>query len=153
MNRQDYDFGLNIRSRALVTLPDSTSQKFLLLGQVPRDHTSPSKVVIVYLDFAPTRKRKCEESDFEKWYARPPGKRSCLMGHKVCLSISSSMNDDADVRTTIPPSDSNGINAERRVRIVTLETSSMILLDMRRTVLARKRITSGTSVTLPLPLV
>ncbi|KAJ2911663.1 hypothetical protein MD484_g8748, partial [Candolleomyces efflorescens] len=79
---QDYDFGMKIRSRALVTLPDSTSQKFLLLGQAPRDHPSPSKVVIVYLDFAPTRKRKCGESDFEKWYARPPGKRSCLMGHK-----------------------------------------------------------------------
>lgn len=39
-------------------------------------------MVIVYLDFAKTRKSKCTEKDFEKWYARPPGKRECLMGHK-----------------------------------------------------------------------
>ncbi|KAJ3503976.1 hypothetical protein NMY22_g18068 [Coprinellus aureogranulatus] len=79
-----YDFGVTLRARGLVTLPDSTSQKFLLLGQVPRDtkKNQPTKVVIVYLDFAATRKKKCTDSDFEKWYARPPGSRSCLMGHK-----------------------------------------------------------------------
>ncbi|KAF6760894.1 vacuolar protein sorting/targeting protein 10 [Ephemerocybe angulata] len=81
---ETYDFGLTLRARALVTLPDSTSQKFLLLGQVPRDTKThkPNKVVIVYLDFAPTRRRKCGEADFEKWYARPAGSRACLMGHK-----------------------------------------------------------------------
>jgi hypothetical protein len=84
-----YDFGVNMRARGLITMPDSTSQKFLLLGQVPRDtkKNQASKVVIVYLDFVATRKKKCTDSDFEKWYARPPGARACLMGHKVRASV------------------------------------------------------------------
>jgi hypothetical protein len=67
-----------------MTLPDSTSQKFLLLGQVARkDQTKDiGRVVIIQLDFSGTRKRKCEEGDFEKWYART-SKTECLMGHKV----------------------------------------------------------------------
>jgi hypothetical protein len=83
-NRKEYKLPTRLRARALLTLPDSTSQKFLLLGQVPRrDQTKEiGKVVIVYLDFAPTRKRKCGESDFEKWYARK-GDSECIMGHKV----------------------------------------------------------------------
>ncbi|KXN90322.1 Vacuolar protein sorting/targeting protein 10 [Leucoagaricus sp. SymC.cos] len=82
-NWKSYDFGINLRPRALVTLPDSTSQKFLLLGQVARKDQSKNvgRFVIVYLDFSPTRKRKCEEDDFEKWYARK-GESECIMGHK-----------------------------------------------------------------------
>jgi hypothetical protein len=68
-----------------MTLPDSTSQKFVLLGQVGRhDQTKDiGSVVTVFLDFSKTRTRKCGENDFEKWYARP-AKTECLMGHKVC---------------------------------------------------------------------
>ena len=67
-----------------MTLPDSTSQRFLLLGQVARkDQTKDTgRVVIIQLDFSGTRKRKCEEGDFEKWYART-STTECLMGHKV----------------------------------------------------------------------
>lgn len=85
VNRKEYDFGVKIRARALLTLPDSTSQKFLLLGQVSRKDRKKDlgPVVIVYLDFQPTRTRKCEESDFENWYARK-GDSACIMGHKVC---------------------------------------------------------------------
>ncbi|RDB27786.1 Vacuolar protein sorting/targeting protein 10 [Hypsizygus marmoreus] len=80
---QSYKLGVKLRARALMTLPDSTSQKFVLLGQVARhDQTKEiGRVVIVFLDFAKTRSRKCTEKDFEKWYARP-SKTECLMGHK-----------------------------------------------------------------------
>lgn len=67
-----------------MTLPDSTSQKFLVLGQVAREsqNSDIGKVAIVYIDFAQTRRSKCTDRDFEKWYARPTGSRECLMGHK-----------------------------------------------------------------------
>ncbi|KAF9457576.1 Oligoxyloglucan reducing end-specific cellobiohydrolase [Collybia nuda] len=78
-----YELDVKLRARALITLPDSTSQKFILLGQVAKRHQSKDigRVVIVYLDFSSTRPRKCGEDDFEKWYARP-AKTECLMGHK-----------------------------------------------------------------------
>ncbi|CAK5273809.1 unnamed protein product [Mycena citricolor] len=80
---ETYDFGIKLRARALVTLPDSTSQKFILLGQVARkDQTGGiGKYVTLFLDFAKTRQRKCGDSDFEKWYARTHDSQ-CLMGHK-----------------------------------------------------------------------
>ncbi|KAG6856320.1 vacuolar protein sorting/targeting protein PEP1, partial [Tephrocybe sp. NHM501043] len=80
---KSYDIGLKLLPRGLMTLPDSTSQKFLLLGQVARrDQTKDiGRVVIVFLDFAKTRSRKCTSNDFEKWYARD-GKTECLMGHR-----------------------------------------------------------------------
>uniref|UniRef100_A0A0W0FD49 VPS10 domain-containing protein n=1 Tax=Moniliophthora roreri TaxID=221103 RepID=A0A0W0FD49_MONRR len=79
-----YRFGVKLRARALVTLPDSTSQKFILVGQVSRkDQTNNvGRFVTVFLDFADTRGRKCGDSDYEKWYARPRDKE-CLMGHKA----------------------------------------------------------------------
>ncbi|KAJ7695034.1 vacuolar protein sorting/targeting protein 10 [Mycena rosella] len=78
-----FDFGIKLRARALTTLPDSTSQKFILLGQVARkDQTKEiGRFVVVYLDFAPTRKRQCTKDDFERWYARSTTSQ-CLMGHK-----------------------------------------------------------------------
>ncbi|KAF8962397.1 vacuolar protein sorting/targeting protein 10 [Flammula alnicola] len=78
-----YNFGVKLRAQGLVTLPDSTSQKFLLLGQVAKhDQTKDvGKVVVVYLDFVKTRGRKCNDADYEKWYARPRNSE-CLMGHK-----------------------------------------------------------------------
>ncbi|KAF9483067.1 vacuolar protein sorting/targeting protein 10 [Pholiota conissans] len=80
---KEYKFGVRLSARGLVTLPDSTSQKFLLLGQVSKQDQKADvgKVVVVFLDFANTRGRKCLTSDFEKWYARPHNSE-CLMGHK-----------------------------------------------------------------------
>lgn len=80
---RSYEIGVKLRARALMTLPDSTSQKFVLLGQVARaDQTKDiGRVVTVFLDFSKTRTRKCQENDFEKWYARP-AKTECFMGHK-----------------------------------------------------------------------
>ncbi|KAJ7113669.1 vacuolar protein sorting/targeting protein 10 [Mycena crocata] len=82
-NWKTYDFGVKLRARALTTLPDSTSQKFILLGQVARKDQSKEigRYVVVHLDFAMTRKRKCTDNDFENWYARS-AKSECLMGHK-----------------------------------------------------------------------
>ncbi|KAJ3573829.1 hypothetical protein NP233_g2168 [Leucocoprinus birnbaumii] len=83
---KEYGVGLIFRARALLTLPDSTSQKFLLLGSVARrDQTNKlGPYVMIHLDFTPTRKRKCGESDFEKWYARAGDGEDaeCIMGHK-----------------------------------------------------------------------
>lgn len=72
----------------MITLPDSTSQKFLLLGQVSKrdERYDAGAVVVVFLDFSKTRGRKCQESDFERWYARPH-ESECLMGHKVCFFL------------------------------------------------------------------
>ncbi|KAJ7281966.1 vacuolar protein sorting/targeting protein 10 [Mycena rebaudengoi] len=80
---KSYDFGVKLRARALTTIPDSTSQKFVLLGQVSRKDQSKEvgRFVVVFLDFAKTRKRQCKDDDFEKWYARTT-KRQCLMGHQ-----------------------------------------------------------------------
>ncbi|KAF8798604.1 vacuolar protein sorting/targeting protein 10 [Phlegmacium glaucopus] len=78
-----YDLGVKLRAYALVTLPDSTSQKFLLLGQVSKGDQKygDGGAVVVFLDFSKTRGRKCQDSDFEKWYARPH-ESECLMGHR-----------------------------------------------------------------------
>ncbi|KAF7317890.1 Sortilin [Mycena kentingensis (nom. inval.)] len=78
-----YKLDIKLRARALVTLPDSTSQKFLLLGQVARkDQTGDiGRFVIVHLNFEGTRKNKCGDNDFEKWYVQS-AKSQCLMGHK-----------------------------------------------------------------------
>ena len=87
-DRNSYDMGVKLRARGLINLPDSTSQKFLLLGQVSK--TDPkygdNRAVIVFLDFSKTRGRKCGDSDYEKWYARPHNSE-CLMGHRVCAFL------------------------------------------------------------------
>lgn len=75
---------MNIRARGLSTVQDSTSQKFLLLGQLTRqDSNSEGRYVSLFLDFAPMGRRKCAENDFEKWYARTIKNKECLMGHRV----------------------------------------------------------------------
>ena len=76
-----------MRARALSTVQDSTSQKFLMIGQLGRQEaTDRGRFITVFLDFAPVRSQQCQESDFEKWYARTAKGKECLMGHKVCLS-------------------------------------------------------------------
>ncbi|KAE9387475.1 Oligoxyloglucan reducing end-specific cellobiohydrolase [Gymnopus androsaceus JB14] len=78
-----YDIGVKLRARALATVPDATSQKFILVGQVSREDQDGKygRYVVVFLDFAGIRTRECNDSDFEKWNARS-GQSECLMGHK-----------------------------------------------------------------------
>ncbi|KAH8994731.1 Oligoxyloglucan reducing end-specific cellobiohydrolase [Lactarius hatsudake] len=75
--------GVHIRARALSTLQDSASQKFLLLGQLSRqDATDEGRVASIFIDFAPMGRRKCGDDDFERWYARTAKNKRCLMGLK-----------------------------------------------------------------------
>ncbi len=84
--RAQLDLGVSIRAILLTTIPDSTSQKFLVLGTLSRsDSNSDGRYATVFLDFAPLQNRKCDENDFEKWYARSEEGKECLMGHKVSL--------------------------------------------------------------------
>ncbi|KAI0685232.1 Oligoxyloglucan reducing end-specific cellobiohydrolase [Cytidiella melzeri] len=78
-----YNIGVSLRSRVLTTIPDSTSQKFILLGQVSKrdQKANDGPVAVVFLDFAKTRSRQCGDSDFEDWHARSSS-HECLMGHK-----------------------------------------------------------------------
>ncbi|EPS94899.1 hypothetical protein FOMPIDRAFT_101305 [Fomitopsis schrenkii] len=79
---QTYSYGFNMRARILTTVSDSTSQKFMLVGQVSReDVPGRGRWALVYLDFAPVRSRKCGDNDFERWYARSRT-HECLMGHR-----------------------------------------------------------------------
>ncbi|BGO96427.1 putative Signal sequence binding protein [Rhodotorula toruloides ATCC 204091] len=83
----EFDLGVKLRARLLTTVPDSTSLKFILLGTLTRNSkhkgSQGERHVIVYMDFESLGKRKCEDRDMEKWYARTiGGQPDCLMGHK-----------------------------------------------------------------------
>ncbi|KAF8989462.1 vacuolar protein sorting/targeting protein 10 [Cyathus striatus] len=70
---KSYELDFQFRARALTTLPDSTSQKFVLLAQVAKTDRKKGvdRVVVIHLDFSQTRTRQCGEDDFERWFARP----------------------------------------------------------------------------------
>lgn len=83
---KDLDIEVKVRASLLTTIPDSTSQKFLLIGTLPKGGQSANgeRHIMVFVDFATMNIRKCGDADFEKWYARAPGgEADCLMGHKV----------------------------------------------------------------------
>lgn len=58
---REYRFGgeEKVRVKSIVTVPEDTSRKFLLIGYYPRQ---PSGAVAVHLDFTQLTKRKCESS-------------------------------------------------------------------------------------------
>ena len=75
---------MKIQPIILTTIPDSTSQKFILLGALGRkEQTEEKRYAMIHLDFAGMRTNKCRPEDLEKWYARGRGKHECIMGHKV----------------------------------------------------------------------
>lgn len=78
------DLGLTLRALVLTTVPDSTSQGFMILGSLARgDASGEGRHAIVHVDFADLQQRKCGEKDFERWYVRPPTEgRECVLGHK-----------------------------------------------------------------------
>lgn len=137
--RKTYNFGVKLQARGLVTLPDSTSQKFLLLGQVSKrdQKTDVGAVVVVYLNFASTRGKKCTESDYEKWYARPHNSE-CLIGHKV-----GDLTTFLIVRTNSRCS--NGTNAESQTQTATWARSSRILCRTKSSANVPMRTMSGGS--------
>ncbi|KAF8325469.1 Oligoxyloglucan reducing end-specific cellobiohydrolase [Cantharellus anzutake] len=81
---EKYNLGAKLRVRLLTTIPDSTSQKFILLGTLSRQdpNIGQGRHAIVFLDFALMKKRKCSQDDMEKWMARTAKGKECLMGHK-----------------------------------------------------------------------
>ncbi len=82
--RNELNLGVTIRALLLTTIPDSTSQKFLLLGTLNRgDSTAEGRYATIFMDFATLQNRKCTDKDFEQWYARSEEGKECLMGHKV----------------------------------------------------------------------
>lgn len=76
------DIGVTCRVVVLTTIPDSTSQKFIMVGELPRKEQKDGRVVTVFLDFAPLQAKKCSENDYEKWYAVGGEGQECIMGHK-----------------------------------------------------------------------
>ncbi|KAG0144537.1 hypothetical protein CROQUDRAFT_108449 [Cronartium quercuum f. sp. fusiforme G11] len=76
--------GQKLRAKLLTSVPDATSQKFLLLGTTEREKSkSINRHAVVQLDFSQMGRKKCKDGDFEKWYARKlGGNPDCLMGHK-----------------------------------------------------------------------
>ena len=76
------DLGEEIRPTLLITTPDSTSLKFVLIGVKHGD--SGREYLVFSIDFDGLHERKCKKADFEKWWARVDenGKPGCLMGHK-----------------------------------------------------------------------
>jgi hypothetical protein len=63
---------------------DSTSQKFVLLGQVTRQSQQDGRrSVVIYLDFATLERPMCGDSDKERWYTRADSDSECIMGVQV----------------------------------------------------------------------
>ena len=93
----------------------------------------------MFLDFSKTRGSKCQDSDYEKWYARPHDSE-CLMGHRVCYSALGRK----DRRLFDYSYYSNGTNAENQTPIATLARNTMTLLHIRTIVNVQLGITSGT---------
>lgn len=80
------DLKQHLRPKFLFTTPDSTSLKFVLVGQSTEDQR---KFVSIAIDLTGVYDKKCDfksdgSGDFEKWYARynSKGEPNCLMGHK-----------------------------------------------------------------------
>jgi hypothetical protein len=121
----------------LTTISDSTSQKFLALGQLPRkDSNNEGSVGVVFIDFAGMHDRQCTEDDKEKWHPVGPDGKKCIMGHEVRTR----RHFNIWVSDLV---DSNGIGVVRKTQIATWGTSSRILKSIKRTAHALKRTTSG----------
>ncbi|KAG6104253.1 vacuolar protein sorting/targeting protein PEP1 [Claviceps sp. LM219 group G6] len=69
---------LSIKPDILTTTQDSTSVKFLLLGE--KDHAFH----MIAINFDGIKERTCEDKDMEDWHARTDkdGNPTCVMGHK-----------------------------------------------------------------------
>ncbi|EPE04857.1 vacuolar protein sorting targeting protein pep1 [Ophiostoma piceae UAMH 11346] len=70
--------GLKVRPYILTTTQDSTSLKFVLIGE------TDDRWNIIAIDFDGLHEATCKDSDFEDWWARvdDKGEPTCLMGHK-----------------------------------------------------------------------
>ncbi|KAG2141838.1 hypothetical protein DEU56DRAFT_267583 [Suillus clintonianus] len=83
-NWNTFNVGIQFRAKGLTTVSDSTSQKFLILGQVMRQSQQPNqgRNAAIYLDFTGLGRRQCGPDDKESWYARAKSNSECIMGAK-----------------------------------------------------------------------
>ncbi|KAH8885156.1 vacuolar protein sorting [Thozetella sp. PMI_491] len=70
---------VKMRPAYLTTVQDSTSLKFVLVGEKDRD----GPYYVISIDFDGLHEATCKDSDLEDWSARvdDQGKPTCLMGH------------------------------------------------------------------------
>jgi hypothetical protein len=102
---REYKFGERLRITNLMTVPEDTSRKFLLIGYPPREQ---DKAHAVFLDFSSVNKRPCglilasigysgpdmplgvlnvdnsSHGDFELWSPSEEREEQCLFGRQVC---------------------------------------------------------------------
>jgi hypothetical protein len=90
--KHEFIKGRGIIPIAMTAVPDSTSQKLIVVGEVDKgDLGDGNRFGVVQIDFAGMRKRQCEDGDFEKWYVMD--RRECVLGHKVSFSFFLFMRD------------------------------------------------------------
>lgn len=84
---ESFNFGERLRIKSILTVPEDTHRKFLLLGDVPG---AQSKTVGVHLDFSALTTRKCvlnpqrpEADDFELWSPSEERVELCLFGRQT----------------------------------------------------------------------
>ncbi|POR36559.1 Vacuolar protein sorting/targeting protein 10 [Tolypocladium paradoxum] len=77
-NKVPFPKDLSIKPDLLTTTRDSTSLKFLLLGEKSGTYH------MIAINFDGLNERTCEDKDMEDWHARvdKDGKPTCIMGHK-----------------------------------------------------------------------
>lgn len=85
-----------IRVQAIVTVPNDTSRKFILLGYYPR---AKNAAVAVHIDFSALTKQECVfnpdspgDGDFELWSPSEEREEQCLFGRRVWPSLLSALS-------------------------------------------------------------
>jgi hypothetical protein len=78
-----------VRVKDILTVPDATSLKFILIGTIHDNSNESGSEIMVYLDFSPIKTKKCvidpsnpEKSDFELWLPSIT-EDGCLLGEKI----------------------------------------------------------------------
>ncbi|SAM85571.1 related to VPS10 domain-containing receptor SorCS1 precursor [Ustilago bromivora] len=84
---ESYSFGEKMRISQILTVPEDTHRRFILLG-IPSG--SATKTVAIYLDFSALESRKCvldsahpEKDDFELWSPSEERAEQCLFGRQT----------------------------------------------------------------------
>lgn len=83
----EYVFGQTLRIKTIQTVPDDTSRRFLLIGNVPG---KSDKSILVHLDFSAITNVKCQLSiedpnhdDFQLWSPSEGREENCLFGRQT----------------------------------------------------------------------
>ncbi|CAO1625062.1 unnamed protein product [Jaminaea pallidilutea] len=84
---ESFNFGEKLRVKSIMTVPEDTHRRFVLLGESPR---AAAKSVAIHLDFSALTTRKCEldpqkpeSGDFELWSPSEERSEQCLFGRQT----------------------------------------------------------------------